>query len=210
MQLEFISPSVKASKRSGGLLQLWLVIWFYLHVESIYHQPRLLYVTPRIFLSESYLLFLRCLWLYFMLLVIITLYWSQSKECRSVVILWNSYCICMTCIAFEVMSWTYGCDHTGTASYIAVIRCSFIPYWMWRQEYISLHCICTYSPCWVWRQEYISLHCICTYCRMLWELSIEDIFEKCFLLWDLWVYGFDWWRHDIFRPWIFNLSLRES
>ena len=68
-----------------------------------------------------------------------------------------------TCIAFEVMSWTYGCDRTGTASYIVIIRCSF-------------------TPCWVWRQEYILLHCMCTYCRMLWKLLIEDVFEKCFLL----------------------------
>ncbi len=57
------------------------------------------------------------------------------------VLLFLYYCLALhfICISFEVMSWTYGCDRIGTTLCTVVTRCSFTPWWVWRQEY---HCIC--------------------------------------------------------------------
>jgi len=48
--------------------------------------------------------------------------------------------VALHCIAFGVMSQTYGCDCTDIASV----------YWAWRYR-LSI-------PCWIWRKEFICIH----------------------------------------------------
>ena len=68
-------------------------------------------------------------------------------------ILWH--CIMLHCIAFGVMSQTYGCDCTDTA----------LVYWAWRYR-LSI-------PCWIWRQEFI---CIRMHTSLVWHRDAASYF----------------------------------
>ena len=70
-------------------------------------------------------------------------------------ILWH--CIMLHCIAFGVMSQTYGCDCTDTASV----------YWAWRYR-LSI-------PCWIWRQEFI---CIRMHTSLVWHRDAASYLDE--------------------------------